>query len=172
MSMPKSSALQPQVRPLGKIEVLPNAIHSIAVQAVCGCYGVVGIASSRLRNGQAILLTDEQSSQGVQVRLVNDQIILEVYVVLEYGLRISEIAHNIMSSVKYSTEKMLGVPVAQGQCQCAGLTAGKEIIQGAIMQEHSARATLRQRPRRISVFDGQDPQEGPYSWCCVVRRTP
>ena len=126
MSMPKSSALQPQVRPLGKIEVLPNAIHSIAVQAVYECYGVVGIASPRLRNGQAVLLTDEQSSQGVQVRLVNDQIILEVYVVLEYGLRISEIAHNIMSSVKYSTEKMLGMPVAQVNVNVQGLRQEKK----------------------------------------------
>ena len=126
MSMPKSSALQPQVRPLGKIEVLPNAIHSIAVQAVYECYGVVGIASPRLRNGQAVLLTDEQSNQGVEVRLVNDQIILEVYVVLEYGLRISEIAHNIMSSVKYSTEKMLGVPVAQVNVNVQGLRQEKK----------------------------------------------
>ncbi len=126
MSMPKSSALQPQVRPLGKIEVLPNAIHSIAVQAVCECYGVVGIASPRLRNGQAVLLTNEQSNQGVQVRLMNDQIILEIYVVLEYGLRISEIAHNVMSSVKYSTEKMLGVPVAQVNVNVQGLRQEKK----------------------------------------------
>ena len=126
--MPKSSALHPQngVRPLGKIEVLPNAIHSIAVQAVYGCYGVVGIASPHLHNGQAALLTEEQSNQGVQVRLVNDQIILEVYVVLEYGLRISEIAHNIMSSVKYSTEKMLGVPVAQVNVNVQGLRQEKK----------------------------------------------
>ena len=128
MHMPKSSVIQPQhgVRSLGKIEVLPNAIHSIAVQAVCGCYGVVSIASPRLRSGQAVLLTDEQSNQGVQVQLVNDQIILEVYVVLEYGLRISEVAHNIMSSVKYSTEKMLGVPVAQVNVNVQGLRQEKK----------------------------------------------
>ena len=44
MHMPKTSAIRPQhgSRPLGKIEVLPNAIHSIAVQAISECYGVVG----------------------------------------------------------------------------------------------------------------------------------
>jgi uncharacterized alkaline shock family protein YloU len=128
MHMPKPSAIQPQhgVRPLGKIEVLPNAIHSIAAQAICECYGVVGIASPRLRNGQAILLTEEQNNQGVQVRLVNDQITIEVYVVLEYGLRISEIAHNIMSGVKFSTEKMLGVPVAQVNVNVQGLRQEKK----------------------------------------------
>ena len=74
--MPKA-AIQPQqgTRPLGKIEVLPNAIHSIAVQAISACYGVVGITSPRLSNGEAVLLSIEQSNQGVHTRLVNDQLI-------------------------------------------------------------------------------------------------
>ena len=108
-------------RSLGKIEVMPNAIHSIAVQAISACYGVVGIASPRLHNGHMVLLKPEQSNQGVQVKYVNDQLIIEVYVALEYGLRISEIAHNIMSGVKYSTERMLGVPVAQVNVNVQGL---------------------------------------------------
>ena len=124
--MPKSSAISPSHgdRPLGKIEVLPTAIHTIAVQAISSCYGVVGIAAPRLRHGQAVLLSPEQSNQGVQVRLVYDLLILEVYVSLEYGLRISEIAHNIMSSVKFSVEKMLGIPVAQVNINVQGLRHG------------------------------------------------
>ena len=124
MHMPKTPAIQPQrgSRPLGKIEVLPNAIHTIAVQAISECYGVVGITSPRLHNGGAVFLPPEHLNQGVQVRIVNDQIIVEVYVALEYGLRISEIAHNIMSSVKFSIEKMLGVPVAQVNVNVQGLS--------------------------------------------------
>ena len=123
MRMPKTSAIKPQhgVRPLGQIEVLPNAIHTIAVQAITECYGVLGIASPRLYHGQAVLLPPEQSNQGVRVHIVNDQLIIEVYVALEYGLRISEIAHNIMSKVKFSTEKMLGIPVAQINVNVQGL---------------------------------------------------
>ncbi len=126
MHLPKSSAIQPQEnqRPLGRIEVLPNAIQTIAVQAISECYGVVGIAAPRLRNGQAVLLSPEHSNQGVQARLVNDQLIIEVYVALEYGLRISEIAHNVMSSVKFSIEKMLGIPVAQVNVNVQGLRHG------------------------------------------------
>lgn len=120
--MPKATVqLQNGARPLGKIEVLPNAIHTIAVQAVCECYGVVGIASPRLANGGAVLLSPERSNQGVQVRVANDQLFIDVYVALEYGLRISEIAHNIMSMVKFSTEKMLGIPVAQVNVNVQGL---------------------------------------------------
>ena len=124
--MSKASAIQPRhgLRPLGKIEVLPNAIHTIAMQATSECYGVVGLTAPRLHNGQAVLLPPEQSNQGVQVRVVNEQIIVEVYVALEYGLRMSEIAHNIMSSVKFSIEKMLEVPVAQVNVNIQGLSHG------------------------------------------------
>jgi uncharacterized alkaline shock family protein YloU len=109
-------------RPPGKIEVLPNAIHTLAVRAISECYGVVGIASPRLHHGQAVLLGQKQLNTGVQMRIADDQIILDVFVVLEYGLRISEIAHNVMSGVKFSIEKMLGVPVAQVNVHVQGLS--------------------------------------------------
>ena len=123
MHMSKASAihLQHGSHPPGKIEVLPNAIHTIAKQATSECYGVVGITAPHLHYGRAVLLKPEQSNQGIQIRVVNDQIVVEVYVALEYGLRISEIAHNIMSSVKFSIEKMLGVPVAQVNVNVQGL---------------------------------------------------
>lgn len=122
--MSRTPAIQPQhgSRPLGKIEVLPNAIHTIAVQAISECYGVVGIAAPRLHNGRVVLLDLNHQNQGVHVRILNDQIYVDVYVALEYGLRISEIAHNIMSSVKFSIEKMLGVPVAQVNVNVQGLS--------------------------------------------------
>ncbi len=126
MHMPKASVPRTQYRkgPRGKIEVLPNAIHSIVVQATRSCYGVLGIASPHLRNGQAVLLSPEQSNQGVRINTLNDQIIIDVYVALEYGLRISEIAHNIMSTVKFSVEKMLGTPVTQVNVNVQGLIHG------------------------------------------------
>ncbi len=122
MSRTPAIPLRNGAQPLGKIEVLPNAIHSIAVQAISECYGVVGIAAPRLHFGQPVILSAEHQNQGVQVRIINDQIVLDVYVVLEYGLRISEIGHNIMSSVRFSVEKMLGVPVARVNVNVQGLS--------------------------------------------------
>lgn len=127
MRMPKASVNQSQrsFGPRGKIEVLPNAIHTIVVQATCSCYGVLGIALPRLRHGQAVLLPPEQSNQGVRVTILNDQqLTIDVYVALEYGLRISEIAHNIMNRVKFSLEKMLSTPVSQVNVNVQGLIHG------------------------------------------------
>ncbi len=124
MQLSKPSTIRPEhgARPLGKIEVLPKAISTIAIQAICECYGVVGLAAPRLHNGKAVLLPEEQNHQGVQVRVVNDAIVVEVYVALEYGLNMSVIAHNIMSSVKFSIERMLDVPVTQVNVNIQGLS--------------------------------------------------
>ncbi|HLW01086.1 MAG TPA: Asp23/Gls24 family envelope stress response protein [Ktedonobacterales bacterium] len=105
----------------GKIEVSPQAISTIAGRAVSECYGVVGIAGKRLHNGMAELLPAERYQQGIEVQFSNEQIIIDLYVVLEYGLRISEIAHNIMGNVKFAVEKMLGVPVVQVNVNVQGL---------------------------------------------------
>lgn len=115
---------QQAARPLGKIEVLPSAIRTIAVQATSECYGVVGLTRPRLRNGRAILLPLERGGEGIQVRIIRDQIHIEVYVALEYGLRMSEIAHNIMSMVKFSIEKVLDVPVARVNVNIQALVHG------------------------------------------------
>ena len=144
MHTSKASAIQPQngVRPLGKIEILPNAIHTIAMQATSHCYGVVGLTAPRLHNGQAVLLPPERSNQGVRVRVLNEQIIVEVYVALEYGLRMSIIAHNIMSSVKFSIEKMLGVPVAQVNVNIQGLSHSPSPSSNLAMPSSNAIARL------------------------------
>ena len=105
---------------LGRIEVSPTAIASIASQAVLNSYGVVGMASKSLVGGLAELLHPD-SKRGVEVRLEGDQIIIDLYVVIEYGTRISTVAHNIMSNVKFSVEKALGVPVSQVNVHVQGL---------------------------------------------------
>jgi uncharacterized alkaline shock family protein YloU len=121
--MSKRPAFLPPLgeHPLGKIEVLPRAIHSIAVRAISECYGVVGIASPYLRKGRAVLLSAERAQEGVQVRLIDEQIILDVFVVIEYGLSVIEIAHNVMSTVRFSVSKMLSMPVAQVNVHVQGL---------------------------------------------------
>ncbi len=105
---------------LGKIEISPTAIAGIASQAVLSCYGVVGMASKSLVDGLAQIIQPD-SKRGVDVKLEHDRIIIDLYVVIEYGTRISAVAHNIMSSVKFSVEKALGVPVSQVNVHVQGL---------------------------------------------------
>jgi uncharacterized alkaline shock family protein YloU len=106
---------------LGKIEVSPSAIASLASHAVLKSYGVVGMASANLRDGIAEVLTGDRSKKGVQVKLERNQISIDLYVVIEYGTRISVVANNIMSAVKFSVEKTLGMPVKEVNVHVQGL---------------------------------------------------
>ena len=96
---------------LGKVEVSPTAIASIASQAVLECYGVVGMASKDLASGLVEILQPASHRRGVDVHINDDQIAVDLYVVIEYGTRISAVAQNIQSAVAYALEKALDVPV-------------------------------------------------------------
>ncbi|MCD6520375.1 MAG: Asp23/Gls24 family envelope stress response protein [Anaerolineae bacterium] len=106
---------------LGKIEVSPRAIASITARAVLSCYGVVGMAAATLRDGIAELLQVDNYHRGIEVRLVEGQIVIDLYVIIEYGTRISEVAHNVMESVKFHVEKALGMPVVEVNVHVQGL---------------------------------------------------
>ncbi|MGQ9584639.1 MAG: Asp23/Gls24 family envelope stress response protein [Anaerolineae bacterium] len=105
----------------GKIEITPAAIASIASQAVLTCYGVVGMASRNLTDGLVEILQGDSSKRGVEVTLVDGQIIIDLYVVLEYGMRIVAVAENIMSTVKFIVEQSVGVPVREVNVHVQGL---------------------------------------------------
>ncbi len=96
---------------LGRIEVSATAVASLASQAVLECYGVVGMAKKDLASGIVQILSPASHRRGVDVHIVNDQIAIDLYVVIEYGTRIAMVAHNIQSAVKYTVEKALGIPV-------------------------------------------------------------
>lgn len=96
---------------LGRIEVSPGVVASIVGHAANECYGVVGMAARGLRDGIAERLNRENVNRGVQIQVLPDGIVIELYIIAEYGTRISEVAHNLMSAVRYHVEKTLGLPV-------------------------------------------------------------
>jgi len=96
----------------GKIEIDDQVIAVIAGSAALDCYGLVGMASrSQLRDGIADMLGRENLSRGVQIRREGDELHLDLYVIVSYGVRISEVAHNIQQKVKYVLEEIAGLKV-------------------------------------------------------------
>lgn len=95
---------------LGRIEVAPAAIASIVNHAVRQCYGVVGMANKNLADGIAHLLSKE-SRQGIEVVIDGKEIIIDVYVIVEYGMRISAVANSVKNTVSFHVEQALGLPV-------------------------------------------------------------
>ncbi len=105
---------------LGQIEVSPVAIASIAHEAVLTCYGVVGTATKDLATGIANVLSRD-SKRGIVVHIDNERIVIDVYVIIEYGTRIASVARSVMNVVKFSVERALGLPVAEVNVHVEGL---------------------------------------------------
>ena len=80
-------------------------VASIVGHAATECYGIVGMAARGLRDGIAERLNRENVHRGVEIQVTPDGLVIELYVITEYGTRISEVAHNLMSAVRYSVEK-------------------------------------------------------------------
>jgi uncharacterized alkaline shock family protein YloU len=106
---------------MGKIEVAPRAIATIAAHAVGQSYGVVGMAPHTLREGVAQVLRQADAHRGVEVHIGDNEIAIDLYVILEYGTRISEVARNIQENVRYAVERALGMPIGRVNVRVQGL---------------------------------------------------
>jgi uncharacterized alkaline shock family protein YloU len=102
--------------------IVPNeVIAQIVGLTVLECYGVVGMAATSLSQGVARLLSRERITQGVAVRREGDQLAVDLYVVVEYGLNLAEVAANVRSRVTYMVEKLTGIPVSSLQIHIQGV---------------------------------------------------
>ena len=97
----------------GAISVTENAVASLAGGVITECYGVVGMASKKiLRDGWAELLKIENYSRGVVVKETNDGLEIDLYIIVSFGVKISEVVQEAQKKVKYVLEKSLSEPIS------------------------------------------------------------
>jgi uncharacterized alkaline shock family protein YloU len=102
-------AAQPLSSPLGRITIANDAVAQVVGHTAAECYGVVGMASKRRG---ARLTKREKPNQGVSVRGdAESGITIDLYVVVEYGLNLAEVAATVRSRVAYEVERITGLPV-------------------------------------------------------------
>lgn len=105
---------------LGTVHVSPTAVATIASHALLTSYGVVGMASKNAFNKLAATLTRDPH-HGINVQFVQGQIIIDLYVIIQHGTRISSVAASVINAVRFSVEKMIGMPVHQVNVYVQGL---------------------------------------------------
>ena len=96
----------------GQIDISNDVLAIIAGGAAVDCYGIVGMASKhQIKDGISEILRKENFSKGVVVRQVEDELHIDMYIIVSYGTKISEIAHNVQSKVKYTLNQTVGLSV-------------------------------------------------------------
>jgi uncharacterized alkaline shock family protein YloU len=95
----------------GRIVISTRAIATIASQACLRSYGIVGMASRNLVDGLSHLIARDPR-HGVDVRTEHATISIDLFLIVEYGTRISSVADSVAHTVRYQIERALGTPIA------------------------------------------------------------
>ena len=107
----------------GDIQISDNAIAILAGTAVLECYGVVGVTSKRIRDYAYEILKKENYAKGVIINNNDSVINIDLYVILSYGIKISEVVNEIQKKVKYVVEKTLNIDVVGVNVHVEGIKA-------------------------------------------------
>jgi len=97
----------------GNINISNDALATLVGGIVSECYGVVGMASQKLRDNIAELLGNENYSKGVEVNKNDEGLVINVYIIITYGIRISEVVNEMQKKIKYELEKSLALDISQ-----------------------------------------------------------
>ncbi len=107
---------------LGSINISEEVIGTICGVAAMECYGLVGMAARNVQEGISELLRKDYYERGVDVQFVDPETIsITLFIIVEYGVKISEVARNIQERVKYAIEDSLGLRVANIDIRVQGV---------------------------------------------------
>ncbi len=110
----------------GHIIINEEVIAQISGVTAMECYGVVGMAARNVKDGIVHLLKGESLTRGIAVRLNENKANIDFHVIVEYGTKISAVADNLMSTVKYKVQDALGIEVESIRIFIEGVRVDKE----------------------------------------------
>ena len=96
---------------LGHIDLSTDVIATVCGGAATECYGVVGMASQKMIDGFYDLLGKDNYAKGIVVENGETGAIINLYIIIGYGVKISEIVYEVQKKVKYVLEKTLDIDV-------------------------------------------------------------
>ena len=67
------------------------------------------------------LLKNEHLNKGVEVETYDDGIVIDLFVIIQFGTKISVVAENIINQVKFNVEKQTGLEVKKVNLNIEGV---------------------------------------------------
>ncbi|MGL5000255.1 MAG: Asp23/Gls24 family envelope stress response protein [Cetobacterium sp.] len=97
---------------LGNIKIADDVVKTIsakAAQDVSGVYKLAGGVADEVSK----MLGKKRLTNGVKVEVGEKECSVEVYIIVEYGYQISEVAHNVQKNVLTAVSTMTGLKVVE-----------------------------------------------------------
>ncbi len=96
----------------GAIDISNEAIASTVADAIASCYGVVGIAKKSSTHEAIIeLLKNGSFSEGVFVSQDKRTVSIDLYIVIAFDVKITEVLFEVQKRVKYIVKKTFNIDV-------------------------------------------------------------
>jgi len=105
---------------LGELKIANEVVGIIAGLAATEIDGVAGM-SGGIAGGIAEMLGRKNLSKGVKVEVGEHEAAVDLFVIVEYGIRIPEVAKAIQLNVKQAIEVMTGLDVVEVNIHILGV---------------------------------------------------
>lgn len=109
----------------GKVNISDEVVASIAGIAANEIDGVSGMAGSFAGGIAEILGAKKNPQKGVKIDIKPEGAVIDLFIVVEFGKRIPELAWNIQENVKNSVETMTGIEVLKVNVHIEGISFEK-----------------------------------------------
>lgn len=102
-----------QEEKLGAVKISEEVFISCIINAALEIKGVAGLTGGLTETISKNLLGKESSKKGKGIKLSkeNDEIVIDMYVTVDYGVKIPEVAWNIQKNVKKELGKITDISV-------------------------------------------------------------
>jgi uncharacterized alkaline shock family protein YloU len=126
--VPKASKPSPPATAsgAGQVVITERAIADLVGWTVLECYGVVGMASANLARGVGRLLSRDRLHQGIRIEQTVERLKIDLFIVVEYGLNVAEVAGNVRAQVAYNVARITGRPVDELHIHVQGVRFGEQ----------------------------------------------
>lgn len=108
------------------LTISEDVIGIIAGLAAAEVEGVSGMTLGFVDGINQILGGNKKYSKGVKIELEGSNVIIDIYVIVKYGVKIPDVAFSIQNSVKNSVETMTGLNVKSVNINVQGVTFDKD----------------------------------------------
>lgn len=109
----------------GTIRIASEVVKIIAGLAASEVKGVAGMSGGMV-DGFAELLKKKSLAKGVKVEVGEKQCAIDLFLVIEYGSKIPDIAYQVQENVKRAVESMTGLDVVEVNVHVQGVELRNE----------------------------------------------
>ncbi len=112
----------------GNVTVDEEVIARISGITAMECYGVVGMAARNVKDGLVQLLMLDSLTKGIAIEINENKLSLSFHIIVEYGVKISAVADNLISTVKYKVKEQVGLDVEKVNIFIEGVRVDRSTI--------------------------------------------